>query len=217
MSLFTLRIFLILGIIGHGINFWCDRVLSITPNGRLTFDSMNDINDNTKMAALYKGVNPDIPFKSAMFGSLSLALEFFGYFSITFYIWTYSTLLGSIMFIGSIIFAVIGCGHHVKYAIGLWMFIKGGYDKKSFEMLNELYNKLPITKCAYIGYIIYVIALIVAICTGVGSLSLWCVIFSVLPYLYVYIHLRLLVHCTYRLLLPLLAGYLLSKLNTNMC
>lgn len=181
MSLITLRIFLILGIIGHGINFWCDRVLSITPNGRLTLDSMNDINDNTKMVNLYKGVNPNIPFKSAMFGALSLALEFFGYFSITFYIWTYSTLLGSIMFICSIIFVVLGSGHHVKYALGLWMFIKGGYDKKSYDMLNELYNKLPITKCAYVGYIIYVITLIVAICTGVGGLSLWCVIFTVLP------------------------------------
>lgn len=181
MSLVTLKIFLVLGIIGHAINFWCDRVLSITPNGRLTLDSMNDINDETKMANLYKGVNYDIPFKSAMLGTLSLVLEFFGYFAITFYIWSFSTLLGSIMFIGSIVFVVLGSGHHVKYALGLWMFIKGGLDKKSFAMLNDCYNKLPITKLAYVGYIVYVITLIIAVCTKTGGLPLWNVIFTVLP------------------------------------
>lgn len=177
----VLRLFLILGIIGHAINFWCDRVLAITPNGRLTIDTMNDVNDESKMAHLFKGVNPNLPFKSAMLGTLALVLEFFGYFSIAYTIWTYSALPGFIMFIGLVIFVILGSGHHVKYALGVWMFIKGGLDQKSYQMLKDLYNKFPITKLAYVGYILYILTLIISIVTGTGHLALWNVIFTVLP------------------------------------
>lgn len=181
MSLLTLRIFLILGIVGHTLNYWCDRVLSITPNGRITIDTMKDINDESKMASLFKGVNSDIPFKSAMLGTLALVLEFFGYFSIAFYVWNYSKILGTIMFAAAAIFTIFGSGHHVKYGLGVWIFIKGGLDKKSYSILNELYNKFPITKLAYAGYFIYIIILMTAICMGVCNLAIWSLVFTVLP------------------------------------
>lgn len=181
MSLLVMKIFLLLGAAGHAINYWCDRVLSITPNGRITLDTMKDINDESKMADLFKGVNPDIPFKSAMLGTAALALEFLGYFSIAFYIWNNAEILGMIMFVSIAVFSVLGSGHHVKYALGVWMFIKGGLDGKSYGLLHDLYNKLPITKLAYVGYLVYIINLITAICIGVGGLPLWSVIFTVLP------------------------------------
>lgn len=56
-----LKVGLIFGIIGHVINMWCDRVLSITPNGKLTLSTMNNINDHQKMAELYEGVDPSVP------------------------------------------------------------------------------------------------------------------------------------------------------------
>lgn len=35
-----LKMSLIFGIVGHAINMWCDRALSITPNGKLTFSTI---------------------------------------------------------------------------------------------------------------------------------------------------------------------------------
>lgn len=176
-----LKIGLILGMIGHAINMWCDRALSITPNGKLTLTTMNDINDSKKMAKLYEGVNASIPMKSAILGVFSLVLEYFGYFSISYFIWTYSNILGFILFICATIFAILGSGHHVKYALGVWMFIKGGRDEKSYKLLNGLYNEGKETKFAYIGYIGYVATLIISICIGIGGLPIWSLIFTVLP------------------------------------
>lgn len=43
MSMVILRILLALGILGHGLNFYCDRILSIFPNGRLMLANMDEL------------------------------------------------------------------------------------------------------------------------------------------------------------------------------
>lgn len=176
-----LKIGLILGIVGHAINMWCDRVLSITPNGKLSFSTMNDINDPKKMAALYEGVNPSVPMNSAVFGAFALFLHYFGYISIACFIGTYSNILGAILFVCTTLFAILGAGHHVKYALGVWMFIKGGKDEKSYELLTGLYHGGNVTRLCYLGYIGYILTLIVAIFMNIGGLPLWALIFTVLP------------------------------------
>lgn len=85
-----LKIGLVLGMIGHAINLWCDRALSITPNGKITLATMKEIDNPKGMEKLYDGVDASVPMKSAVFGVLSLVLEFFGYFSIAYYVWTFS-------------------------------------------------------------------------------------------------------------------------------
>lgn len=69
----------------------------------------------------------------------------------------------------------------MKYALGVWMFIKGGRDERAYELLNGLYHGGNVTKLAYFGYILYVVALMVSVCMGVCSLPLWSLIFTVLP------------------------------------
>ena len=49
-----LKIGLVLGMIGHAVNLWCDRALSITPNGKITLATMKEI-DNPKGMDVYKG------------------------------------------------------------------------------------------------------------------------------------------------------------------
>ena len=43
------------------------------------------------------------------------------------------------------------------------------------------HNGAPSTKACYLGYIAFVIALIVAIATGYAGVSLWMIVFTVLP------------------------------------
>lgn len=176
-----LKIGLIFGIIGHVINIWCDRVLSITPNGKLTFSTMNDINDYQKMAKLYEGVAPSVPMNSAIFGAFALFLHYFGYISIARFIGTYSNILGTILFVCASFFAILGAAHHVKYALSLWTFIKGGRDEKSHKIFTELYHGGKSTKLCYLGYVGYIVTLIVAIFMNIGGLPLWALIFTVLP------------------------------------
>ena len=176
-----LRIGLILGIIGHAMNMWCDRALSITPNGKLTFSTMDDINDPKKMAGLYEGVDPSVPMNSAVLGAFALFLHYLGYISIACFIGKHSNILGTILFVCASFFAILGTGHHVKYALGVWMFIKGGRDEKSYALFTGLYREGNITKLCYLAYVGYILTLILAIFMNVGGLPLWALIFTVLP------------------------------------
>lgn len=74
-----LKIGLVLGMIGHAVNLWCDRALSITPNGKITLATMKEIDNPKGMEKLYEGVDASVPMKSAVLGVMSLVLQFFGY------------------------------------------------------------------------------------------------------------------------------------------
>lgn len=52
MSLMLLKIMLCSGIIGHAINMYCDRILSIFPNGTLRLEDLKDIGREGKMAKM---------------------------------------------------------------------------------------------------------------------------------------------------------------------
>ena len=180
-----LKIGLVLGMIGPAVNLWCDRALSITPNGKITLATMKEIDNPKGMEKLYEGVDASIPMKSAVLGVMSLVLQFFGYFSIAYFVWTFSEVFGILLYAGSTVFAILGSGHHMKYALGVWMFIKGGRDKRAYELLRGLYHGGNATRLCYFGYILYVVALMVSICMGVCGLTLWALVFTVLPILIV--------------------------------
>lgn len=92
MSSTVLKLMLLLGIIGHACNMYCDRILSIFPNGQLKLENFKDLTNEEKMAHLLEGVSPKIPMRSAILGAFSLFLQFLGYFSLSAYIWTLQTL-----------------------------------------------------------------------------------------------------------------------------
>ena len=45
-----LYILLALGIVGHAINMYCDRILSIFPNGTIKFDNIKEIEKDGVLA-----------------------------------------------------------------------------------------------------------------------------------------------------------------------
>ena len=107
MSSSILKLMLLLGIIGHACNMYCDRILSIFPNGQLKLENFKDLTNEEKMAHLLEGVSPKIPMRSAILGAFSLFLQFLGYFSLSAYIYGHSRLYGAILFVITLIVAIV--------------------------------------------------------------------------------------------------------------
>ena len=181
MSLTALKLMLMLGIIGHGINMYCDRILSVFPNGRLMLEDLKTIGENDKMAKLMENTSPKIPMRSAILGAFSLFLQFLGYFSITRYIYGHSRIYGSILFVSIALFIIIGTAHHVKYALSEYVFIRLGRDEKAKSLMLDLFNGGPITRICYVAYLVFIFTLIMAIVSGAAAFPLWAVIFTILP------------------------------------
>lgn len=48
MNLILMKLLLALGILGHALNMYCDRILSVFPNGTLKLEDMNTIGEEGK-------------------------------------------------------------------------------------------------------------------------------------------------------------------------
>lgn len=86
MNLILMKILLALGILGHALNMYCDRILSVFPNGTLKLEDMNTIGEEGKMAKVMEDVSANVPMRSAILGAFALFFQFLGYFSITVYL-----------------------------------------------------------------------------------------------------------------------------------
>ncbi len=181
MSLIILRIMLVLGIIGHALNMYCDRILSIFPNGKLTLDSIKSIEDDGKMKKLMEGVSATIPLRSAFLGAFALFFEFLGYFALIMYMHGQSKIYGVLMFVAVSFFIVIGTAHHVKTALVEYVFIKLDRDVRAQKLMLDLFNSAPVTRLCFVGYLAFVVILIISIVTGAAGFPIWAVIFTVLP------------------------------------
>lgn len=181
MSLTILRIMLVLGMIGHALNMYCDRILSIFPNGKLTLDSIKTIEDDGKMAKLLEGVSASVPLRSAFLGAFALFFEFLGYFALIMYMYGQSRIYGAAMFVAVSFFTIIGTAHHVKTALVEYVFIKLDRDTRANKLMLDLFNSAPVTRMCFVGYLTFVVILIVSIVTGAAGFPIWAVIFTVLP------------------------------------
>ena len=63
-----LYILLALGIVGHAINMYCDRILSIFPNGTLKLVNYSKLKEGDYAAKLMEGVSPSVPLRSGVLG-----------------------------------------------------------------------------------------------------------------------------------------------------
>ena len=181
MDSIILKIMLGLGIIGHAINMYCDYILSVFPNGKLMMSNIKDLNDKRKMSDLMDGVSEKTPMRSSILGAFALFLEAFGYFAITAKVYQNSNVFGLILFATILLFIVIGTAHHVVCGLSEWVYIKLGRSEEAHKAMLALYNGTPSTKACYLGYIAFIITLIVAISMGYAGVPLWMIAFTVLP------------------------------------
>ena len=80
-----LYILLALGIVGHAINMYCDRILSIFPNGTLKLVNYSKLKEGDYAAKLMEGVSPSVPMRSGVLGVFAIVLEFCGYAALAAY------------------------------------------------------------------------------------------------------------------------------------
>ena len=151
MTVTAIKIMFVLGILGHALNMYCDRILSIFPNGTIKFDNIAEIKKDGVLAKMMEGVSPEVPLRSAVLGVFALVLEF------------------------------VGSGFHVKTALAEYVFLKLDGDSRAKDIMLDLKDNALILRICMAGMVVYIITLIAAIVTGVIGFPVWSVIFTILP------------------------------------
>ena len=181
MTVTMIRVMIALGIIGHAINMYCDRILSIFPNGTIKFDNIKEIEKDGVLAEMMEGVPAAVPLRSAVLGAFALVLEFFSYFALAVYTFERSQILGGMMFVAITCSCILGAAYHVKCGFAEYVFLKLGRDSAAKDMLLDLLNCAPILRVCGVGLFAYIVALIIAIATGIIGFPLWALIFTIVP------------------------------------
>ncbi len=181
MSVTIMKLMLILGIIGHAMNMYCDYILSVFPNGKLTLKKLKDIKNGDTLSKLMEGVSANMSVRSIVLEVVGLVLEFLGYFSITAYVYKSSQIYGTIMFLAISFFCIVGMAHHTKCCLAEYVFLKLDRVDKAKTLMLQIMDIAPITKLCYVGYLLFVAILMIVILTGTISFPIWAVIFTILP------------------------------------
>lgn len=176
-----LRIILLMGVAGHALNMYCDRTLSIFPNGTLSFANIKDIGKGDMAAKLMDGVPAERPMRSGVWGVFAIVLEFFGYLSLAVYTYQSSHIYGVLLFLVDVFFCIVAAGYHVKTALAEYVFIKLGRDERAKNLMLALMQEGSVMRICFISLIGYIVILIIAIVTGAVGFPIWAVIFTVLP------------------------------------
>ena len=133
-----LYILLALGIVGHAINMYCDRILSIFPNGTLKLANYSKLKDGDYAAKLMEGVSPSVPMRSGVLGVFAIVLEFCGYAALAAYAYQKAPVYGAILFAGTTFACIVSSAYHLKCGLAEYMFLKYGRDERAKGMMLDL-------------------------------------------------------------------------------
>lgn len=128
---------------------YCDRILSIFPNGTIKLDNIKDIEKDGVLAKMMEGVSAEVPMRSAVLGAFVLVLEFLSYFALSIYTYERSHVLGSIMFVSAACFCIVGAVYHVKTAMAEYVFLKLGRDGRGKDMMLDIKDSAPVLEWGY--------------------------------------------------------------------
>ena len=179
--MFALKLMILAGIIGHGINLYCDRILSVFPNGKLMLKNIHKIREGDYAAKLMEGVSPSVPLRSGVLGVFSIVLEFLGYVGLAAYAYQQSKVFGVILFLCTTYSSIVSSAYHVKCGLAEYVFLKNGRDERAKANMLDLMDCGPALRSCFVGLIGYIVTLIVAIVTGAIGFPIWAVIFTTLP------------------------------------
>ena len=177
----ALKIMLAAGIAGHAINLYCDRILSIFPNGKLMLKNIKNIREGDYAAKLMEGVSPSVPMRSGVLGIFSIVLEFMGYVALAAYAYQQSKLVGTLLFLCTSYSCIVSSAYHLKCGLAEYVFLKYGRDEKAKTIMLDLMDSGAALRSCFVGLISYIVVLIVAIVTGVIGFPIWAVVFTILP------------------------------------
>ena len=173
---------LIVAMLGHALNVYCDRLLFCTPSGKF---NTSDLKDNEKMAAIFKTMPESAPIRSLILGTLSMCMQFFGYLALGMWMRQYSSLWANLMIAGTAILYTFGLAYHIVGCAAEWIYIESGYTEEGRKLTAEFFGKsTPTMVGCFVGILIISVALFVPIVMGMTSLPAWaCVINLFLLYL----------------------------------
>ena len=176
-----LKIMLAAGIIGHAINMYCDRILSIFPNGTLKIVNVQKLKEGDYAAKLMEGVSPAVPLRSGVLGEYAIVLEFFGYTALAIYTYEHAKVFGTIMLLATIYMCIVSSAYHLKCGLAEYVFLKYGRDEKAKELMLDLMDCGTPLRTFYLALVVYIVTLIAALITGVIGFPIWAVVFTILP------------------------------------
>ncbi len=176
-----LYILLALGIIGHAINMYCDRILSIFPNGTLKLVNYSKLKDGDYAAKLMEGVSPNVPMRSGVLGVFAIVLEFCGYAALAAYAYQKAPVYGAILFAGTTFACIVSSAYHLKCGLAEYMFLKYGRDERAKGMMLDLMGSGASLRLCSLGMLAFYVTLMVAIITGAIGFPIWALVFTILP------------------------------------
>lgn len=177
----ALKFMIALGILGHGINMYCDRILSIFPKGKLMMKNIQKIRKGDYAAKLMEGVSPSIPLRSGVLGIFAIVLEFFGYAALAAYGYQQARWLGVLLLVETTYSCIVSSAYHIKCGLAEYVFLKYDRTEKARDIMLDLMDSGAVLRTCFVAYVAYLITLIVAIVTGVIGFPIWAVVFTVLP------------------------------------
>ena len=154
MSLLLLRIMLGMGIIGHALNMYCDRILCIFPTGTINFSNIKEITEGDAAAKLMESTSEKIPMRSAVWGAFAIVLEFFGYSALGIYTYGYSKIYGSVMLAATAFFCITAAAYPVKTALAEYAFLNLGRNADGKKMMLDLLNTAPVLRVCALGLVV---------------------------------------------------------------
>ncbi len=170
---------LIVAMVGHILNWYCDRLLFCTSSG--TF-KISDLKDNEKMAAVFKTMPENAPIRSIGLGTLSMCLQLFGYLSLGIWMEQYSPLWANLMIVGAALIYTFGLAYHVVGGSAEWIYIKSGHTEQGRKLTAEFFGKNSVTMIGcFTGILLFSVTFFIPVVAGMTPLPAWACVFNLLP------------------------------------
>ncbi|MCR5698825.1 MAG: hypothetical protein K6G52_04175, partial [Treponemataceae bacterium] len=156
---------LIVAMIGHVMNWYCDRLLFCTRSGTFKF---SDLKDNEKMEAVFKTMPEKAPIISICLGTLSMCLQLFGYIALGIWMKQYSSLWANLMITGAALIYTFGLAYHVVGGAAEWIYIKSGHTENGRKLTEEFFRKNSATMIGcFIGIFLFSLSFFIPVLIGI--------------------------------------------------
>ena len=172
-----IKTMLAFGVIGHLLCALTDILLIFSKDKkRFNFKLMND---NEKMSEVMTNMPLKNPMLSMLVGVVAIFIMIWGYFGICLYIYPLSKVYAAVMFIATLVCMMPITAFHVFCGTAEWYYIRMGRTEEArLAAVDFFKNILPTGIISYVGLLIFCVALLAAIVTGVAELPKWALIFN---------------------------------------
>jgi ABC-type Fe3+ transport system permease subunit len=178
MGATEMNIVLIIAGIGHLICGITDCMLAYTKDGRFEF---SDIKDNAKMQKTFSSMTLKQVILAIFIGVFALFMASFGYIEISGWISETSPVICRIMLIASMFFIVLISAHHVLCGAVEWFYVRQGRTEEALNAVTDFFKSTIIAAIAYVGLLVFAVALFILVVTGKTDLPRWACVFNTLP------------------------------------